>query len=57
MNRSEFYRVAAGRLAAELEGEAELTRAANDAIAKAGQPADAEFLAAAERRMLEGTEW
>ena len=57
MNRSEFYRTAASRLANELEGEAELTALANDVLARTGQPADLVFVAEAERVMLDGTDW
>jgi len=58
MNRSEFYRLAGEKLAAELEGEAELTTLANATIARAGQPAgDDAFLRQSERTILEGTEW
>ena len=58
MNRSEFYRRAGEKLAAELEGEAELTALANATIARAGQPAgDGAFLRESERIILEGTEW
>ena len=58
MNRSEFYRLAAEKFAAELEGESELTALANATIARAGQPAgDGAFLRESERTVLEGTEW
>lgn len=57
MNRSEFYQVAARKLADELEGEAELTALANAAIDRAGQPADDLFLAESRRLLEEGTEW
>ncbi|WP_368498159.1 CopG family ribbon-helix-helix protein [Herbiconiux sp. A18JL235] len=58
MNRSEFFRAAASRYADELDGDKELTRLADAVIARAGQPsADGEFERAAERRMLEHTEW
>ena len=58
MNRSEFYRLAGSRLAAELEGEAELTALANAVIARVGQPsADSPFLRESERTALEGTDW
>ena len=57
MNRSEFFRLAAGRLADELEGPAELTALANAVIERAGQPsADGAFLAESER-VVESTEW
>jgi hypothetical protein len=58
MNRSEFYRLAGRKLAAELEGEAELTAMANAVIARVGQPgADGPFLRESERIVLEGSEW
>ncbi len=58
MNRSEFYRRAAQRLADELEGAGELTALANAVIARAGQPAgDGLFLREGERLTIEGTEW
>ena len=58
MNRSEFYRQAGKRLADELEGTSELTRLANAAIARAGQPAeDGTFVKGSEQSMLEHTEW
>lgn len=58
MNRSEFYRLAADKLARELEGEAELTALANAVIARAGQPAgDGAFLREAEQTVLRGTDW
>ena len=58
MNRSEFYRRAADRLARELEGEAELTSLANAVIARAGQPTgDGAFLRESEGTQLRGTEW
>jgi metal-responsive CopG/Arc/MetJ family transcriptional regulator len=58
MNRSEFYRRAADRLARELEDEAELTTLANAAIARAGQPSgDGVFLGESERTVFRGTEW
>ena len=58
MNRSEFYRLAGEKFAAELEGEAELTTLANAAIARAGHPSgDGTFLRESERTILEGTEW
>jgi hypothetical protein len=57
MNRSEFYRLAGSRLAAELEGDAELTALANSVIARAGQPsADSPFLREA-KRAVQDTEW
>lgn len=58
MNRSEFYRLAASRLADELEGEKELTTLANAVIKRAGQPSgDGVFGAENSRRQLESTEW
>jgi metal-responsive CopG/Arc/MetJ family transcriptional regulator len=58
MNRSEFYRLAGQKFAAELEGEAELTSLANATIARAGQPSgDGTFLRQSEQTILEGTEW
>ncbi|WP_091182357.1 CopG family transcriptional regulator [Paramicrobacterium humi] len=58
MNRSEFYRRAAQKLADELEGEAELTALADAAIERAGQPAeDGLFLRESERVSQEGTPW
>lgn len=57
MNRSEFYRLAGRKLAAELEGEAELTAMANAVIARAGQPADGLMLRESERVVREGSEW
>jgi len=56
MNRSEFYRLAAQKLADELEGESELTAIANDVIERVGQPTDAEFLRES-HRTIRGTEW
>lgn len=58
MNRSEFYRLAASRLADELEGEKELTMLANAVIKRAGQPSgDGLFVDENSRRQLEATEW
>lgn len=58
MNRSEFYRFAAQRLADDLEGGSELTAIANAALARAGQPAaDGAFLRESERIFAGGTEW
>ncbi|MGN6127216.1 MAG: CopG family transcriptional regulator [Humibacter sp.] len=58
MNRSEFYRAAAQRLADDLEGTSELTAIANAVLERTGQPsADGLFLRESERAMLEGTEW
>lgn len=58
MNRSEFYRLAARKLADELEGGKELTALANAVIERAGQPSgDGLFLVEAERRLRAETEW
>jgi metal-responsive CopG/Arc/MetJ family transcriptional regulator len=58
MNRSEFYRRAADKLARELEGESDLTDLANAVIARVGQPAaDGAFLRASEDTVLRGSEW
>lgn len=58
MNRSEFYRLAAGKLADELEGDKELTALANSVIERVGQPAgDGGFVREAEGRILAATEW
>ena len=58
MNRSEFYRLAAQRLADELEGASELTAIANAVLARTGQPSgDGAFLHESERLIRESTEW
>jgi hypothetical protein len=58
MNRSQFYRLAAGKLAEELDGASDLTRIANAVIARAGQPTvDDAFLRASEQTIAEGSEW
>ncbi|GGF19520.1 CopG family transcriptional regulator [Subtercola lobariae] len=58
MNRSEFYRVAAQRLADELEGESELTAIANAVLARADQPAsEGLFVRESERLLRENIEW
>ncbi|HEV7949518.1 MAG TPA: CopG family transcriptional regulator [Glaciihabitans sp.] len=58
MNRSEFYRRAGHRLAAEPEGDAELTALANSVIQRVGQPsAENPFLGESERILRENTEW
>lgn len=58
MNRSEFYRRAGQRLAAELEGEAELTALANSVIARVGQPfTDDPFRQENARTMVASTDW
>lgn len=58
MNRSEFYRVAAQRLADELEGASQLTAIANAVLARTGQPmTDGMFVRESERIIGESTEW
>lgn len=58
MNRSEFYRLAAQRLADELEGTSELTAIANAVLARTGQPSEDEtFLHESERLIRDSTEW
>ena len=58
LNRSEFYTRAADKYADELEGEAELTRIANEVIAEVGQPVmDDEYLRMVNDAMFRGTEW
>lgn len=61
MNRSQFYREAARRLADELENEGELTRLANTVLARAvanDVPEDTEeFLRASERIIETGSDW
>ncbi|WP_062303765.1 hypothetical protein [Demequina subtropica] len=58
MSRSEFYRVAACRLADDLEGGSELTALANSVLERAGVRAlEAPFLRESERIVLEGSEW
>lgn len=58
MNRSEFYRQAARRLADELEGSSELTALADAAIARAGQPSgNGAFLSHSEELMQNRVEW
>ena len=59
MNRSEFYRRGAQKLADELQDEAELTRRANEDIEQNGQPSDdfdGDFLQESQRNMLK-VEW
>lgn len=51
MSRSEFFAVAAGRYADELDG-ADLTTAIDDALADAGPDEDAAFVAAATRALF-----
>lgn len=55
LNRSEFYRLAAAKLADELEGESELTAMANAALEDAGEFDDA-FVQEV-RRQLGAVEW
>lgn len=57
MNRSEFYRVAARRLADELEGESDLTAVANSVLARAGQPSGDELFLQESQRHPQGTDW
>ncbi len=58
MNRSEFYRLAATRLADELEGEKELIALTNSVIDRAGQPCgDGMLLRESERGFLTGSKW
>lgn len=58
MNRSEFYRLAAQRLADELEGVSELTAAANATLERAGGVGvDPAFVRESERLVVEGTAW
>jgi metal-responsive CopG/Arc/MetJ family transcriptional regulator len=57
MNRSEFFQLAARRLADELEGAAELTAIANAVLARVGDPTDELFLREAARNQLRHTEW
>lgn len=58
MNRSEFFRLAGRKFAAELEGSEDLTALANAAIARAGQPSETgDFLRESERHVLDGTDW
>ncbi|MFT3854885.1 MAG: hypothetical protein QM733_19430 [Ilumatobacteraceae bacterium] len=58
MNRSEFYRLAAERLADDLEGGSELTAMADAVLARVGRPlGDDLFEREAQRAMLAGTEW
>ncbi|MGC4175124.1 CopG family transcriptional regulator [Demequina sp.] len=59
MTRSEFYQRAGRRLADELEeGTNALTEAANAALERAGaSPVEDAFAVAAERALLENTEW
>lgn len=58
MNRSEFYRLGAQRLADELEGGSELTAIADAVLARTGQPSgDGAFLRESERLIREKSEW
>lgn len=57
MNRSEFYRRAAGRFCDELEGGSELTSIADAALERIGQQADPLFVRESERIMREGADW
>lgn len=58
MNRSEFYRMAGARLADELEGASELTRIADDVLARADRSSDDElFVRANEERLRESSDW
>lgn len=57
MNRSEFYRAAATRLADELEGTSELTAMADAALARTGWSPDELLLGESERVHRDGTEW
>ncbi|EPR76149.1 putative transcriptional regulator, CopG family [Leifsonia rubra CMS 76R] len=58
MNRSEFFRVAALRLADDLEGASELTAIANAVIARVGQPSGEDlFLRESEQMKRDGVEW
>lgn len=58
MNRSQFFRLAAQRLADELEGESALTAVANAVLIRAGQPSgDDLFLRESERAQRDGVDW
>jgi hypothetical protein len=58
MNRSEFYRLAGARLADELEGASDLTRIADDVLARAARtPDDDLFVRANEERLREESDW
>jgi len=58
MNRSEFYRLAGSRFADELEGASDLTRIADDVLARASaDPHDEVFVRANEERLRRGAEW
>lgn len=56
LNRSRFYRLAARKLADELDGGPELTALADATIERAGQPSgDGEFLREAQQIISEDT--
>ncbi|WP_062464161.1 CopG family transcriptional regulator [Demequina soli] len=58
MSRSEFYRVAAGRLADALEGGSELTAMANSVLEREGLRAfETPLLDESERIIREGSNW
>jgi len=60
MNRSQFYREAARRLADELENEGELTKLANSVLERAGARGTTdteEFLRESERTIETGSDW
>ncbi|WP_062521019.1 CopG family transcriptional regulator [Demequina silvatica] len=58
MSRSEFYRIAAGRLADELEGESQLTAVADSVLEREGLAAlVAPLLQESQRVILEGSDW
>ncbi|MDN4476852.1 CopG family transcriptional regulator [Demequina sp. SYSU T00192] len=58
MSRSQFYRLAAGRLADELEGGSELTAVANSVLEREGVRAlETPLLSESERIVLEGSDW
>lgn len=57
MNRSEFYRRGAQKLADELEGSSELTAIANAVLARVGDPTDELLLRETARNQIEHTEW
>lgn len=57
MNRSEFYRVAAQRLADELEGESDLTAVANRVLARAGRPSGDDLFLQESEQNLRGADW
>lgn len=57
MNRSEFYRLAGSRLADELEGASDLTRIADDVLARASADPHELFVRANEERLRGGAEW